>query len=379
VYSVLLLGAGKIGRAIAKLLSRSGDFDLLVGDAEERALLRLEGLPGLRTVQLDVEDPEALAQAMVGRASVVSACSFALNAGIARAALLAGASYFDLTEDIATTRAVREIAAGARSGQIFVPQCGLAPGFIGIAGHDLSRRFDELDEVRLRVGALSLFPSNELKYNLTWSTDGLINEYCNPCEVIHDGRRREVLPLEGVEQFSLDGVDYEAFHTSGGLGTLAETLEGQVRALNYKTVRYPGHRDRMTFLIHDLRLGGRRAVLKEILENAVPITLQDVVLIVCTVTGWVDRDFMQVSDVRKIYHADVYGEPWSAIQIATAGSLCAVLDLHRERALPDRGFVRQEEVGLGAFLANRFGRCFEQAPRPGGWRERPAAPAFIEE
>ena len=76
----------------------------------------------------------------------------------------------------------------------------------------------------MRVGALPQFPTNALNYNLTWSTDGLINEYCNPCEAIHEGKLIEVLPLEGIEQFSLDGITYEAFNTSGGLGTLCETL-----------------------------------------------------------------------------------------------------------------------------------------------------------
>lgn len=363
MHSVLLLGAGKVGRAVARLLAECGDYDLLVGDVSEAALARLAGVPGLRTRALDVTDVDALEEAIAGRQSVVSACPFEVNPGIAAAALRAGASYFDLTEDVATTRAIREIAARAGPGQVFMPQCGLAPGFIAIAGYALTRRFARLDEVRLRVGALSLFPSNELKYNLTWSTDGLINEYCNPCEVIHEGQRREVLPLEGVERFSLDGIDYEAFHTSGGLGTLAETLHGRVRTLNYKTIRYPGHRDRMAFLINDLRLGARRGMLKEILEYAVPITLQDVVLIVCTATGWPNGgDFIQITDVRKIYHGEMLGEPWSAIQIATAGALCAVLDLHREGALPESGFVRQEQVPLDAFLANRFGRCYEPKP-----------------
>ena len=95
----------------------------------------------------------------------------------------------------------------------------------------------------MRVGALPQFPTNALTYNLTWSTDGLINEYCNPCEAIHDGERMHVLPLEGIEHFSLDGVRYEAFNTSGGLGTLCDTLDGRVRELNYKTIRYQGHRD----------------------------------------------------------------------------------------------------------------------------------------
>jgi saccharopine dehydrogenase-like NADP-dependent oxidoreductase len=77
--------------------------------------------------------------------------------------------------------------------------------------------FDELDSVSMRVGALPQFPTGQLKYNLTWSTDGLINEYCNPCDTIHNGRRIEAQPLEGLEEFSLDGVRYEAFNTSGGI------------------------------------------------------------------------------------------------------------------------------------------------------------------
>jgi saccharopine dehydrogenase-like NADP-dependent oxidoreductase len=103
--------------------------------------------------------------------------------------------------------------------------------------NDLINWFERIETVKMRVGALPQFPTGELKYNLTWSTDGLINEYCNPCEAIHAGRKIDVLPLEGLEHFSLDGVRYEAFNTSGGLGTMCDTLDGQVRELNYKTVR----------------------------------------------------------------------------------------------------------------------------------------------
>ncbi len=355
---ILLLGAGKIGGAVARLLAGSGDYDVLVGDVDERPLLRLGRMPGVTTVKLHVGDPAALAAAMTGRRAVLSACSFDANVGIARAALDAGVSYFDLTEDVATTRAVVALAAGAAAGQVFVPQCGLAPGFVSIAAHNLARSFDRIDEVRMRVGALPQFPTNEMKYNLTWSTDGLINEYGNPCQAIVRGQLVEVLPLEGLEHFSLDGIDYEAFNTSGGVGTLCETLAGRVRTLDYKTVRYRGHRDLMAFLMNELRLNDRRALLKDILENAVPVTPQDVVLIFCTVSGWRDGRLTQVTDARKIYHAECGGEAWSAIQMTTASSLCAVVDLHFAGRLPERGFVRQEQVALGEFLANRFGKCY---------------------
>jgi saccharopine dehydrogenase-like NADP-dependent oxidoreductase len=358
MHRVLLLGAGKIGRAIAKLLGHGGDYDVLVGDVDERALARVANVPNVTTRRVDVANQDDLRAAMAGRQSVLSACSFAVNPGIAYAALNTGLSYFDLTEDVATTRAVAEVAKQAKPGQIFMPQCGLAPGFISIAGHHLTKNFDKLDEVKLRVGALSQFPTGELKYNLTWSTDGLINEYCNPCEVIHEGRRIEVLPLEGLEHFSLDGVNYEAFNTSGGVGSLWETLNGKVRNLDYKTIRYHGHRDLVAFLVNELRLAERRHILKDILEHAVPVTLQDVVLIFVTVTGWKDGLFTQVTDARKVYHAEIFDEPWSGIQITTAAGICTVLDLHRSGKLPTSGFVRQEHVGLDVFLSNRFGKYY---------------------
>ena len=361
MHQLLLLGAGKIGGAIAKLLAHCGDYDVLVGDIEQRALDRLtQSLGGLKlkTVKLDISDSAALRQAMEKVQTVVSACTFDANVRIAEAALATGASYFDLTEDVATTKAIQNFAVSAKDGQIFMPQSGLAPGFICIAAYDLTRGFDKLDEVRMRVGALPQFPSNAMKYNLTWSTDGLINEYCNLCEAIHEGKKIDILPLEGLEHFSLDGMDYEAFNTSGGLGTLCDTLAGKVRTLDYKTVRYEGHRELMAFLVNSMRLSERRAILKDILENAVPITLQDVVLIFCTVTGYRNGYLTQVTDARKIYHKQMFGEHWSAIQITTASAMCAVVDLHVAGKLPDRGFVRQEQVSLDAFLANRFGQHY---------------------
>ncbi|MEX0678289.1 MAG: saccharopine dehydrogenase C-terminal domain-containing protein [Pirellulales bacterium] len=357
--NVLLLGAGKIGRMIARFLSATGDYDLLVGDSDPAALARIGGRANLETALVDADDPRQLAAALGGRDVVVSALSYAHNPAVATAAVAAGAGYFDLTEDIETTRRVIEIAKGARGGQIFMPQCGLAPGFVSIVAHDLTRNFESLDTVYMRVGALPQFPSNALMYNLTWSTDGLINEYCNDCEAIHDGRRIEVLPLEGVEHFSLDGVRYEAFNTSGGVGTLCDTLDGRVRELNYKTIRYQGHRDLMGFLTHDLRLSARRELLKDILEHAVPITFQDVVVIFCTVSGRRKGQLVQISDARKIYGETVDGEAWSAIQVTTAAAVCAVVDLHREGRLTGTGLVRQEQVGLDEFLANRFGRHYQ--------------------
>jgi saccharopine dehydrogenase-like NADP-dependent oxidoreductase len=356
---VLLLGAGKIGRMITRFLVDSGDYDVRVADADSAALQRLQQRVPVEVSQLDAGNHDALLNLMSGRDVVISALSFRFNPGVAHAALEAGCSYFDLTEDISTTDQVQQIAESARPGQIFMPQSGLAPGFISIVAAYLFQQFDTVDSVRMRVGALPQYPIGALKYNLTWSTDGLINEYCNPCEAIHDGSLTELLPLEGLEHFSLDGVNYEAFNTSGGLATLCETLAGKVRELNYKTIRYLGHRDLVAFLLNELRLHERRDLLKDILETAVPVTFQDVVVTFCTVKGQRRGQFAQLTDARKVYHQEIAGEIWSAIQITTAAGVCAVVDLFFEGRLPNQGFVKQEQVSLSEFLQNRFGSYYD--------------------
>jgi saccharopine dehydrogenase-like NADP-dependent oxidoreductase len=353
---VLVLGAGKIGRTIGCLLASTGDYTVTVADHDPKALDLIRARVPLATPEkADATDPAALRELLGRHEVVVSALSYAHNPLVAEVAAQVGASYFDLTEDRETTRRVRAVADRARPGQVFMPQCGLAPGFVSVAANDLTRGFDRLDRVFMRVGALPRFPSNFLKYNLTWSTDGLINEYCNPCEAIHEGEVREMLPLEGLEHFSLDGVRYEAFNTSGGLGTLCESLAGSVRELNYKTIRYLGHRDLMAFLLTELRLCNERDLLKGILERSVPVTFQDVVVIFCTVSGWKGDMLVQVSDARKVFNATVEGQNWSAIQLTTAAGVCVMVDLFRQGALGGGGFVRQESVTLDAFLKNRFG------------------------
>jgi saccharopine dehydrogenase-like NADP-dependent oxidoreductase len=352
---VILLGAGKIGETIAHLLHAAGDYALTVADQDAARLAPIAAL-GVTTTRADFNAAPVLATLIRGHAIVISACPFYLTPRIAESAVAAGAHYFDLTEDVASTRRVKALAANA--GTALVPQCGLAPGFISILARAMTRKFDSLRDVHMRVGALPVYPTNALKYNLTWSTDGLINEYCNPCEAIIDGAVRETLALEEIEAFSLDGVAYEAFNTSGGLGTLCETLSGQVENLNYKTVRYPGHRDLVKMLIRDLRLGQRREILKDVLEASVPMTHQDVVLVFVTVSGMQDGRLTQESFAKKIYSKTLGTRLYSAIQITTAAGVCAMVDLVREGELPDRGFVRQEDADLPRFLANRFGRHY---------------------
>ena len=361
MQDILVLGAGKIGALISGLLSESGDYHVQLADAKAGVaadVVNAHSNKNIVAFDLDASDQDALTAHVREHkpAAVVSGLPYYCNVVVAQVARNEGLHYFDLTEDVAVTESVRKLAEGAT--QVFAPQCGLAPGFISIAANELIQHFDSLKSVKLRVGALPQHPNNVLKYSLTWSTDGVINEYGNLCQSIVDGVEVDVLPLEGLEQIAIDGTRYEAFNTSGGLGSLGETYGDSVTTMNYKTIRYPGHCEQIRLLMNGLKLNHDRGTLKRILENAVPQTLQDVVVIYAAVTGMQDGELREENYVNKVYPQMVAGRLWSAIQITTASGICSILDIVLSNPSEYQGFIAQEQFRLADVLENRFGKYY---------------------
>lgn len=361
MHRALVLGAGKIGSLVTCLLAQRGNYEVHIGDVNLDAPKRLVEDLGLERVTpsiLDVRHPDAISTYLSAHPvdAIISSLPYYCNPTVAGLALTHRVHYFDLTEDVEVTNQIRILSATATSA--FMPQCGLAPGFISIVTNNLMTHFETLDTVKMRVGALPVHPSNALKYSLTWSTDGLINEYGNLCYGIEEGEKVPLQPLEGYETIELDGLLYEAFNTSGGLGTLADSYAGKVQTMNYKTLRYPGHCEKIHLLMKDLKLNEDRETLKRVLEHAIPQTLQDVVLIYASVTGTKDGGFFEENYVKKIYPQCIKGKLWSAIQVTTASSVCCVMDLVLKNPSRYRGFITQESVPLKDFLANDFGDCF---------------------
>jgi len=361
MHNVMVAGAGKIGSLIACLLTDSGDYTVHLADqvftgADVCRLLKT--MPEIKTIEIDVKDHRAM-QTYIQKnkiCAIISSLPYFLNTHIAEVAKCSNVHYFDLTEDTATATAVKVLSLN--STKAFVPQCGLAPGFISIAANSLMKEFDVCHHAKLRVGALPERSSNGLNYSLTWSTDGLINEYGNPCYGIEAGINVTMAPLEGIEVIQLDGCEYEAFNTSGGIGSLGELYLGKIQSLNYKTMRYPGHCEKMNFLMNDLKLNTDRETLKRILERAIPKTYQDMVIIYVTVEGMKDRELIEKSYVNKVYPHMIRGLSWSAIQVSTAAGICAVVDGVLEHETEFHGLVLQESFNLSDVLVNRFGRYF---------------------
>ncbi len=358
---VLVIGAGQIGSLIAFLFANTPDYQVFLADVEPSNIniKRLPKLSQLKITTLDASD-EALLCRFIKQNSIdalVSSLPYYANQPVAQAAKKEGVHYFDLTEDVETTKAITQLAVDSK--QVFVPQCGLAPGFISIVANHLMRRFPaEIDTVKMRVGALPINISNALQYSLTWSIDGLINEYGNLCLGIEHGQAANLFPLDDLEEIKIDGLTYEAFNTSGGAGSLVDTYLGKVKYLSYKTIRYPGHCHKIRFLMQDLKLNQDRDTLKRILENSLPRTYQDVVLVYVSVTGMQGNQFIEENYVKKFYPKTLDGIRWSAIQMTTASSICTAVDL--VFAQPERyhGFVRQEDFRLDDLLKNRFGKYY---------------------
>jgi saccharopine dehydrogenase-like NADP-dependent oxidoreductase len=358
MYTVALFGAGKIGEAITALLSSSGRYRVRVCDSNAEQAKQIAGRwPGATGHSLNIHNPAEMKQLLADCALVLSALPYSCNAAVAKAAADCDIGYADLTEDVRTSQQIAHLATTASSW--FMPQCGLAPGFISIAAAHLCTLLDSVHSLKMRVGALPIYATNRLQYNLTWSTDGLINEYCNLCEILQDGKLTLAPPLEGYERFSLDGCEYEAFNTSGGLGSMCQTLQGKVRDLTYKTIRYPGHRDLMAFLLDDLKFAGDRETLKRIFERSIPTTTQDKCIILVEVTGTIGAKFAQKTYVSTVYNQTVAGQHLGAIQVTTAAGVCGAIDLVLTGALgARRGFIKVEEIPLKSLLANEFGKLF---------------------
>ncbi len=348
-----IIGAGKVGATIATLLE-SCRFCSGVRLADSRAKVDLRGLKKSKLRQVDVTKRAQLAAFVGDVDAIVSAAPYFLNKPIAEACAKAGVSYFDLTEDVDTTNFVRKLAA-KKGRATFMPQCGLAPGAINIVGGSLAASLSSVRHCEMRVGALPLNASNQMKYYLSWSTAGLINEYCQVGEALHAGRRVTTMPLDGVERITIDGTEYEAFNTSGGVATMCETFEGRVQELNYKTMRYPGHRDLMKFLLQDLNLAPRQDLVTQIFDQEVPLTESDVVVFYVSVVGnEPGGGLKQRSFIKKMHGGTVHGRKLNAIQLTTAAGVTGVLELFARGKLGP-GFVKQESVPLKDFLGTQWG------------------------
>ncbi|CAH2404597.1 saccharopine dehydrogenase family protein [Mesorhizobium escarrei] len=344
--SVLVVGAGKVGRRVAANLKNVGGHQVTVTDRVRSPYLGED----MMFRHVDASDLRALGEVMSEHDIVVSASPHYLNLGIARVAKERRVHYFDLTESAVAANAIRALAVDAET--VFMPQCGFAPGFLCVVAGHLVRQLERVESLELRAGCVPQNKANRLGYGVMWSTEGVVHEYIHPCQAIENGKLVELKPMEGLERRVIDGAEWEAFNTSGCIGSLCETFGETVPNLNYKSMRYPGHCELMRFLLEDLRFKDREKDLVDLLNRALPDVYDDLLVMQVAVEGDVKG-----RRTRRVFSQAYQGtgrEGETAVEIMTAAGICAVIDMFLRGKLPQRGFVKQEEADFIEFANSPF-------------------------
>jgi lysine 6-dehydrogenase len=258
---MLVLGAGLQGSACA--------YDLLQNEEVEQVVLadvNVDALPPflapyhegdrLRVLRLDARNEASVRQALEGADACMNALPYYFNLEIATIAVQQGVHYADLGGNTAIVFQQLQLDEKAkRRGVSAIPDCGLAPGMVNILAAAGISALDEPESVRIYVGGLPQDPRPPLEYQIVYSLHGVLDYYTTASWVLRDGEPRQVEALSEVEsiEFPQPVGTLEAFHTAGGLSTMAWSYQGQLRSMEYKTLRYPGHADKMR-TIRDLGL-----------------------------------------------------------------------------------------------------------------------------
>lgn len=397
---ILVLGAGMMGMAAGWDLARArGVKQVGIADMSREALLKAQQRikrPNVYAHQIDVTNFPKVTELMRHYDATIGAVSYRYNFHLAKCAIAAGSHFCDLGGNDRIVEREFLLDSTARKNKVrIVPDCGLAPGMVSLVAAEGLKQFDRVDSVHIRVGGLPLHPKPPLNYQLVFSVGGLINEYIEPARVIEDGKIKTVESMTGVETLTFPPPfgKLEAFYTSGGASTLPLTLKGKVRELNYKTIRYPGHCEKLKTMIdlgltssEKVKLGNAnvepRALFEKLLVNKLPSREPDCVLIRVTLRGKQSSKTRR-NTARKIlatsrpptnevsYQLIDYYDPktqLSAMMRTTAFPISIVAQmLCRGEVIDNRfGVLRQEisipsDIFLNELKARKI--CFEQQGR----------------
>lgn len=348
---IIIFGHGQIGAACGKFI-----YDLFYDTEGPKGLDRFEQwdkFSGQFPVDIDALSVMEIAEKLKAAEAthVIVAMPFNYNEKIAQAACHAECHYIDFTEDDVMADKVQAIYKD--SGLMCAVKCGLAPGFINYLGHSLVKDIighytvgGRCTDLMISVGALPRNVNGSSPkdlYNLSWSVDGLVNEYIRPCRIRKNGVSTTYAPLTGLEKVIADGCEYEAAYTSGGIGSLVKEL-GHVHNVAYKTLRYPTHYDYVREAVG--RNHGDFDKIKAEFLRVFPFNTDDVIVVYAEAKGVNANN----TYVRRSYSAHFVGiDGLSAIQSTTAGGGIAILEMMLSGAFKP-GIINHADISLDVFM-----------------------------
>ncbi len=357
---VLVLGAGRMGYgAVYDLIYNSPEVtQVTVADfnfAKAEEIAKQINSPKLSAIELDVADYEKTVLAMEKYDAAISCVNYWHNLELSKIAVETNTNFCDLGGNNYVVDEQLKLDAAAKSAGInIIPDCGLAPGMVSVLAMHGAKRFDEIDEIHIRVGGLPQVPKTLLKYQLVFSVEGLINEYIEKARVIRDGKITEVESMTECESLAFAGFpELEAFQTSGGTSTLPDTFLGKIKELDYKTIRYAGHCDKFKTMIDlglcsskEIEVDGRfhqpRKFFGELLQKYLPADEPDYVLIRLEFVGKKDGETKRLKyDIVDKYDVET---GLSAMMRTTAFPASIIAQMSAKGEVRTRGATPQEKV-----------------------------------
>ncbi|MER2121940.1 MAG: saccharopine dehydrogenase C-terminal domain-containing protein [Solibacillus sp.] len=361
---VVVLGAGLMGKEVARDLVRSEDVEKIyladVSTGPAKQFVNTLNTDKVEVLQLDAEDDKALRDVISRGDVVVNALFYKFNERVAKAAIDAGVHSVDLGGHIGgITESIFELHGQAVDrGVTIIPDLGVAPGMINILTGYGATKYDSVDSIKLYVGGIPTTPQPPLHYIRVFSLDGVFDHYTEPSKMIQKGVLTEVESLTGLEPIYFDefGV-LEAFYTSGGISTLYKTFP-HVKTLEYKTIRYKGHAEQFKLLAelgfldknNTVEAGGRevnvREVTREVLQKKLDIGNNvDAVLLRAIISG--EKSEEQITyEYEMVVRKDIE-QNVTAMARATANTISIVAQMIGKGLIVERGVFAPETVVPG--------------------------------
>lgn len=357
---IIVLGAGMMGRAIAYDLCRHSKFDsIAIADRNKKTLQSSKKFLKKEEIDfytLDIEKTDDVKKNFQNYDVAISAVPYKYNYNLAKIAIETKTHFLDLGGNNDIVKRERSLFKNAKKQDVVViPDCGLAPGLTSVITRDIVEQMDYIDFVKIRVGGLPIHPRPPLNYQIVFSPYGLINEYIEDAIVLNHGRIIKKKPMTDLEKimFPKPFGEMEAFLTSGGCSTLPYTYKNKIDYLDYKTIRYPGHREKFkTFLDlglmneKEIKIGKQliapRDLFATILMNNLPCNEKDVVLLKVSSEGMKDGKKICLEYTMIDYYDD--GKDITAMMRTTGYPVSIITQMIKRGIIKERGVFCPEEI-----------------------------------
>ncbi|MCP3026397.1 saccharopine dehydrogenase family protein [Halobacillus sp. A5] len=361
---VAVLGSGLMGKEAARdLVQSAGVMKVGLADIDRKraeAVCRVIDSPKLQAYQVDAGNPDQLALFIKEFDVVINALFYSFNEVVARTAIEVGVSSVDLGGHIGhITDRVLQLDQKAKAAQVtIIPDLGVAPGMINILSGYGAGKLDKLQSIKLFVGGIPVHPEPPLEYKHVFSMEGLFDHYTDPSTIIRNGKKQKVPSLSEVERLYFDRFGpLEAFHTSGGTSTLLNTYS-EIETLEYKTIRYPGHADKMKLLVdlkltsndYEIEVGGvmvkPREVLLKALDPIVDLGDKDDAVLLRVCVGGIKDGINAAYQYEMVTYKDRLNQV-TAMARATANTISVAAQMIGSRFITKRGVLPPEQVVPG--------------------------------